>query len=155
MRYRFKLEALRQYRQFQEDTLQKELSQAMRFRDQLIDVLNNQLKMRSQTEKDLATLQGKTPTGAQMRVYESYLRRISEQIVQQRNQVDQAEKICTDRRKTLLGAVQKRKALDKLREQDYEAYLSDLNFQEQKFINEMAINRFALNKDRAVICKPR
>ena len=118
----------------------------MRFRDQLIDALNNQLNMRSQTEKDLATLQSKTPTGAQMRVYESYLRRINEQIVQQRNQVEQAEKICTDRRKTLLGAVQKRKALDKLRKQDYEAYLSDLNLQEQKFINEMAINRFALKQ---------
>ena len=93
MKYRFKLEALRQYRQFQEDALKKELSQAMRYRDQLIDVLNNQLKMRTQTEKDLANLQSKTPTGAQMTVYESYLRRINEQIDQQRNQIDQAEKI--------------------------------------------------------------
>ena len=146
MKYRFKLEALRQYRQFQEDALKKELSQAMRYRDQLIDVLNNQLKMRTQTEKDLANLQSKTPTGAQMTVYESYLRRINEQIDQQRNQIDQAEKICTERRKTLLAGVQKRKALDKLREQDYKAYLADLNLQEQKFINEMAINRFTLKQ---------
>jgi flagellar FliJ protein len=146
MQYQFKLEALRQYRQFQEDTLKKELSQAIRYRDQLIDVLNNQLRMRSQTEEDLTNLQSRTPTGAQMTVYESYLRRINEQIGQQRNQIDQAEKICTERRKTLLAAVQKRKALDKLREQDYEAYLSDLNLRELKFINEMAINRFALKQ---------
>lgn len=146
VQYRFKLEALRQYRQFQEDKLQKELSEALRFRDHLAQVLDDQLAMRNQTESDLERLQTESTTGPQMTVYESYLRRISEQIEQQRLKVEQADKLCLERRTVLLAAVQKRKALDKLKEKDHESYLADLNQKEQKFINEMAINRFALKQ---------
>jgi flagellar export protein FliJ len=143
VQYRFKLEALRQYRQFQEDKLHKELSDALRFRDHLARVLAGQIEMRKQTEMDLERLQSEATTGARMAVYESYLKRIGDQIQQQRNKVQQADKVCLERRAVLLGAVQKRKALDKLKEQDYRAYLADLNQKELKFINEMAINRFA------------
>ncbi len=146
MQYYFKLEALRKYRQFQEDKLQKELSEALRFRDHLAQVLDDQLAMRGQAESDLERLQNESSTAPQMTVYESYLKRIGKQIERQRLMVDQADKRCLERRSVLLAAVQKRKALDKLKEQDYEAYLADLNQKEQKFINEMAINRFALKK---------
>lgn len=144
MQYQFKLEALRRYRQFQEDKLQKELSDALRFRDHLAQALDDQLAMRGQAESDLERLQDESTTGPQMAVYESYLKRIGKQIEQQRLKVEQADKLCLERRTVLLAAVQKRKALDKLKEQDYEAYLADLNQKEQKFINEMAINRFSL-----------
>ena len=143
MQYQFKLEALRQYRQFQENKLQKELSDALRFRDHLARLLADQIEMRKQTEMDLERLQSEATTGARMTVYESYLKRIGDQIQRQRNKVAQADKICLERRTVLLSAVQKRKALDKLKEQDYAAYLADLNQKELKFINEMAINRFA------------
>jgi flagellar FliJ protein len=146
MRYHFKLEALRQYRQFQEDKLQKELAEAVRFRDQLDQMLDHQLAMRAQAESDLEKRQVESTTGPQMAVYESYLKRIGKQIEQQRVKVEQADKLCLQRRTLLLAAVQKRKALDRLKEQDYEAYLADLNQKEQKFINEMAINRFALKQ---------
>lgn len=146
MRYRYKLEALRQYRQFQEDKLQKELAEALRFRDHLEQVLDDQLTMREQVESDLENLQAESTTGPRMTVYESYLKRIGNQIEQQRLKLKQADKLCLERRTVLLAAVQKRKALDKLKEKDYEAYLADVNQKEQKFINEMAINRFALKQ---------
>jgi flagellar FliJ protein len=146
MRYQFKLEALRQYRQFQEDKLQKELAEALRFRDHLARMLDDQLAMRDRTESDLERLQAESTTGPNMTVYESYLKCIGKQIEQQRVKVEQADKLCLERRTVLLAAVQKRKALDKLKEQDYETYLADLNQKEQKFINEMAINRFALKQ---------
>lgn len=123
--------------------MQKELSEALRFRDHLARVLADQIEMRKQTEMDLERQQSQATTGARMAVYENYLKRISDQIRQQHDKVEQADKICLERRKVLLGAVQKRKALDKLKEQDYKAYLADLNQKELKFINEMAINRFA------------
>jgi flagellar FliJ protein len=146
MQYHFKLEALRQYRQFLEDKFHKELSEALRFRDHLAQVLDNQLAMRDQAESDLDRLQDQSTTGPQMAVYESYLKRIGRQIEQQRLEIEQADKLCLERRTVLLAAVQKRKALDKLKERDYEAYMADLNQKEQKFINEMAINRFALKQ---------
>jgi flagellar FliJ protein len=146
MQYQFKLEALRQYRQFQEDKLQKELAEALRFRDHLDRMLGDQLAMRDQTESDLERLQAESTTGPRMTVYENYLKCIGKQIEQQRLKVEQADKLCLERRTALLAAVQKRKALDKLKKQDYEAYLADLNQNEQKFINEMAINRFAMKQ---------
>lgn len=146
MRYHFKLEALRQYRQFQEDKLQRQLAEALRFRDHLAQVLDDQLAMRNQTESALERLQAESTTGPNMTVYESYLKRIGKQIEQQRLKVEQADKLCLERRTVLLAAVQKRKVLEKLKKQDYEAYLADLNQKEQKFINEMAINRFALKQ---------
>ncbi|MGD9187378.1 MAG: flagellar export protein FliJ [Desulfobacteraceae bacterium] len=146
MRYQFKLEALRQYRQFQEDKLQKELAEALRFRDHLARMLDDQLAMRDRTESDLERLQAESTTGPNMTVYESYLKCIGKQIEQQRVKVEQADKLCLERRTVLLAAVQRRKALDKLKEKDYETYLADLNQKEQKFINEMAINRFALKQ---------
>ena len=146
MRYQYKLEALRRYRQFQEDKLQRELAEALRFRDQLVQMLDDQLVMRDRAESDLESLQAESTTGPRMSVYENYLKRIGKQIEQQRLKVKQAEKLCLERRTVLLAAVQKRKALDKLKERDYKAYLADLNKKEQKFINEMAINRFALKQ---------
>lgn len=146
MRYHFKLEALRQYRQFQEDKLQKQLAEALRFRDHLAQVLDDQLFMRAQIEADLERLQTESTTGPRMSVYENYLKCIGKQIEQQRIKVEQADTLCLEWRTELLTAVQKRKALDKLKEQDYEAYLADLNQKEQKIANEMAINRFALKQ---------
>jgi flagellar FliJ protein len=146
MRYQFKLEALRQYRQFQEDKLQKELSEALRFKEQLVQALDHLLAGRHQAESELEKCQTESTTGPRMAVYESYLRRIGRQIEQQRVKVEQADKLCLERRNVLLEAVRKRKALDKLKERDYEAFLADLNQKELKFINEMAINRFALKQ---------
>jgi flagellar FliJ protein len=146
MRYHYKLEALRQYRQFQEDMLQKELAEALRFRDHLARMLDDQLAMRDQAESDLESLQTESSTGPRMTVYESYLKRIGKQIEQQRCKLEQADKLCLEQRTVLLAAVKKRKALDKLKGKDYQAYLADLNEKEQKFINEMAINRFALKQ---------
>jgi flagellar FliJ protein len=146
MRYHFKLEALRQYRQFQEDKLQRELAEALRFRDHMARMLDDQLAMRARAESDLEKQQTESTTGPRMAVYESYLRRIAKQIEEQRVKLEQADTLCLERRTVLLAAVQKRKALDKLKEKDHKAYLADLNQKEQKFINEMAINRFALKQ---------
>jgi flagellar biosynthesis chaperone FliJ len=45
-------------------------------------------------------------------------------------------------REALLAAMQKRKTLDKLKDNGLRAYMENLSREEEKFINEMAISRF-------------
>ena len=53
MDFRFKLEALRQFRGFQEETRQKELAEAQRIRNQEEAILSGLIAARDKTEKEM------------------------------------------------------------------------------------------------------
>ena len=144
MKYTFKLEALRQYRNFQEDLKQKDLAHARRQRDQDMDKLAVLMEKRRQAEQDLESEQHST-SGPHMAMYDTYLNRISGEIAVQRQKVAAAEHHCQQKMAELLQAVKHRKTIDKLKEKDFNAYVESLNQNEQKFINEIAINQFARN----------
>lgn len=146
MRYQFKLEALRRYRKFQEDAIQKKFSDAMKIKDQIINEMNNKLKQRSDVEKDLKAQQCDKQTAAKNALYERFLRKINEEILLERRKVVEAEKLCDEKRRMLLNAMKKRKAIDKIKEKDLDEFLSSLEHKEAKFINEIALNRFSLNQ---------
>jgi len=145
MSYQFKLEALRRYRRHQEESKQKDLAEAMRVRDEAEDTLNQFIEMRTKTEMDLKNNQENSASGPHMAMYGSFFKRLSEDIEAQGLKVAKAEQVCAMKREALLIAMQKRKTLDKLKQKGLTAYLDNLNHEEQKFINEMAINRFNLN----------
>jgi flagellar export protein FliJ len=146
MDYRFKLEALRQYRTFQEESCQKEMAEAQRLRDQEAARLEEMGALRDKTEKALAKeCQGRT-TGPCLSIYNSYLNKLTVDIFSQKRQLAEAEKKLVEKREALLLAMQKRKTLDRLKEKGREAYLENLNSEEEKFINEMAINRYNANR---------
>lgn len=146
MGYQFKLEALRRYRQFQEETQQKELSIANMIRDQIQSELERKLSTLKKTEMDLAAHQNKDAASPLLTLYENFLKRTHAEIQLQRKKVIAAEKTCAQKRGALMEAVKKRKVLDRIKEKDLERYLADLEHKESKFINEMAINRFALQQ---------
>jgi flagellar protein FliJ len=143
--FKFKLEALRQYRNFQEDLLQKELAHAQRDRDQEIDRLQAILDKRSRAENDLKCQQEKRTNGPHMALYDAYIQRLTGEIADQRTRVKQAEVLCQKKMQDLLEAMQNRKAIDKLKEKDLQAYREELSQTEQKFLNEIAINQFTRN----------
>jgi len=143
MSFKFRLEALRQYRTFQEDALQKELAQAQRERDQEIDRFQSLIDKRSRAEESLKQEQEKSTNGPHMALYDTYLNRLTGEIAEQRLRVSQAEALCNQKIQELLLAMQNRKTIDKLKEKDLQSYLENLNQDEQKFLNEIAINRFA------------
>jgi flagellar FliJ protein len=140
--FKFKLEALIRYRNFQEDILQKELSQAQRDRDQEIDRLQALLDKRSRAENDLKDQQEKSTNGPYMALYDAYIQRLTGEIADQRARVEQAEMACQEKMQALLEAMQNRKAIEKLKEKDFQAYREEMGQTEQKFLNEIAINRF-------------
>lgn len=145
MGYHFKLEALRQYRNFQEDIKKKELAQAQRYRDQQIEYLDALIDKRSQLELDLKSEQQNASNGPHMALYDQYLKRISKEITAQRQKLEEAETRCKEKMGNLHQAMQHRKTIEKLKEKDFHAYMQSLNQTEQKFINEIAINQYARN----------
>jgi flagellar FliJ protein len=148
MAYQFKLEALRRYREFEEERLQKELADAQRVAEQARRVLNEHVAVRLKIEEDFRkTRQSGEETAGRAGMYRSYLQRLAGEIVLHHGQVLSAEKVCADARDALLEAMKRRKALDRLKEKGEQAFLAELNSEEQKFISEMAINRYTLKQE--------
>jgi flagellar FliJ protein len=145
MVYNFKLEALRQYRTFQEDIRKKELAQAQRERDQEIEHLDALKDKRVELEHDFKSEQQNSTNGPHMALYDRYLKRISVEISAQQQRLEAAETRCKEKMGYLLQARQHRKTIEKLKEKDFHTYMKSLDLTEQKFINEIAINRFARN----------
>ncbi len=146
MDYRFKLEALRQYRTYQEELRQKEMAEAQRLRDQAADSLEALIALRDKTEKDLRAKQKEYTTGPHLAIYNNYLDKIGSDIFAQKFKLSEAQKIFTIKRDALLAAMQKRKTLEKLKEKGLKEHLEQMNSEEAKFINEMAISRFTIKQ---------
>jgi flagellar protein FliJ len=146
MAYHFKLEALRRYRQYEEERLQKELADAVRRRDLTAAAMDDRLEQRNETESALYQSQNQSTFSSHFCIYVRYLQGLEERIVKQRRRLSEAEKDTDRRRDNLLQAVKKRKTLDRLNEKGLKAYIAELDHEELKFINEIAINRFGSNK---------
>jgi flagellar FliJ protein len=142
MDYQFKLEALRQYRVFQEEERQKELAEASRMLDQQVEILAELIDLRNRTEQDMKTKQNGGTTGPYLTIFSDYLNKLASDIFSQQHKVAEAEKNLEKSREAVLAAMQKRKTLDKLKEKGLKAHISRLSREEEKFINEMAISRY-------------
>jgi flagellar FliJ protein len=142
--YHFKLEALRRYRQFQEDELQRELADALHHKEEAISTLARYETHLAQTEKEMYRQQTDSTNAAKLVIFPRFLQRITENISKQHYQIEKIDKQCETLREALLEAVKKRKTLEKLEEKEFQSYLAELSSEEQKFINEIAINQFNL-----------
>jgi len=139
------LEALKRYRQFQEESCQRDFSEAQRLQEQESQTLMNLIAQRSHTEAERGVDGDTARTGARLAMVATYLERLARQVSAQRSLLLEAQQRCEEKRQNLIAAMQKRKTLDKLKEHGLKAYLDNLNREEEKFINEMAINRHILN----------
>jgi len=146
MDYQFKLEALRKYRKFQEETLQKELAEAQRLRDREAGILTELIDLSDKTERDLKLKQEESASGPCLAIYSNYLNALASDIFAQKYKLADAEKHLEKKREVLLVAMQKRKTLDKLKEKGLKVHLDSLNSEDEKFINEMAISRFSIKR---------
>jgi flagellar FliJ protein len=146
MRYQFKLEALRRYRRHQEEILQRELGTLQRICDQAVKKLNETVGRHRRTESDLDLKQREPGFASQITMYQRYLKALEKRIEDQQRAVNEAQKACADKRALLLKVVKKRKTLEKLKENGLRVHIANLNQEEQKFIDEMAVNRFTLNQ---------
>ena len=144
MGYAFKLEALRRFRYYQEEVQQRAFADAQRMVEQAQTQLNDQFLLKKQTELEFQELQNDLITGPRAGIYRSYLNRLAEHIRQYQEKLADCQKDLEQAREALLDAMKKRKAIDKLKENEFHAFLEQLNREEIKFIDEMAINRHTL-----------
>lgn len=144
MGYRFKLEALRRYRQFQEDELQRELAAVQKLKDRAMARLLEYEAQLEKTRNELYQQQSASVQSSLLAIFPRFLERMTENIAEQQSVVASIEKQFEAKRQALMEAVKKRKTLEKLEEKEFNTYMADLSLEEQKFINEMAINRFNL-----------
>lgn len=142
MAYEFKLEALRKFRQHLEDEKQKKLAEAQRNLEEALDQLSALLAQRERTEDDLQQCQQQSTTGQQITVYLNFLQKLAGDIEQQQEAVAGLRHTCDLAREEVLEAMKQRKILDKLKEKERKRYLENLDHEEEKFIGEMAINRY-------------
>lgn len=146
MGFEFKLESLRRYRLFQQEQMQKAMADAQRLLSQAQQRLADHLALRARTEADFRQQDPHGVSAAQTSLYRQYLERLGVEIAERQRQVKTAEAQCEEQRQALMDAMQKRKTLDRLKEKDAQTFLVDSNREEEKFINEMAINRFTLKQ---------
>lgn len=142
MKYRFKLEALRRFRQSEEDRLQTELADLQRRRDEQQAILAAMIDHRCDTEQTFAHQRNKSINSLQAAMYRRFLERLAGQIQEQQDHVDAADKASENKRVELLAAMKKRKAMDRLKEKGHREFVAERNREEEKFINELAVNRF-------------
>jgi len=146
MKYQFKLEAVRKLREFEEEKRQRELADAQRILEEERAVLDKLIVSRSQTEASFRQKAEQGDIASQAAMYRAYLQRLSKLVEEQEHKIETASQVCEEKREALLEAMQKRKALDRLKEKGEQAFIAQLNSDEEKFINEIAINRFTLKQ---------
>lgn len=146
MPYDFKLEALRRYREFEEERAQKEMADGQRLLDEARDQLTSLIDLQAETETAFVQHQKKSGNPSQAAMYRGYLQHLSSDIERQRRKTKEAERQFEEKRQALLEAMKKRKALDRLKEKGEQAFNAENDREEEKFINEMAINRYMLKK---------
>lgn len=140
--YKYKLEPLLHYKNFIEETLQKELAA---FQKKLSDAekkLNDYTRAKNRCLNILQQKQLKKITISENLLYFNFIDRLSLELEKQKQRVLEIKKKYNQKREALLEAVKNRKALDILKEKDIQKYRQKLLKDEQQFINEVAVNRF-------------
>jgi flagellar FliJ protein len=141
--YRFRLEALLNHRRHQQEVLQKQLADAQK------KLANEQQKLRIIKREKLANAQllrkkqKESNTVTDILIYVTYIEKLSKNIKNQHERVQEAGEMVTRKRNELMAAMKKRKALEKLKEKGWQAFQQSLMTNERKLMDEVASTRHA------------
>ena len=141
MTFKFRYESLLNYRRHLKDMAQIELARSMEQLQSARDALN--LAAAEYTKVADAFGQGlrKGMVAHKLRSYSSYLGKLKEDITQKAVQVAEWEEIVEKKRSALLDRDKEWKIIEKLKERDFQKWLSEKETKEQMALNEMAILR--------------
>jgi flagellar FliJ protein len=141
--YRFKLEALLNYRRHQEEACQKELAQARR---RLTDEREKLERKKKEKQESLEKLQVKkkvSTTVSDIMLYMNYIQQLSKDIEDQAMLVHKTAKLVDQKRHELVSSIQKHKTLKNLKYKEQQAYQQKLMQDERKLMDEIASIRHA------------
>ena len=141
--YRFKLEPLLMHRRNQEESAQKELAQARRKLADEREKLNQAKKEKQQCIHNLQAEKRECNNFYTIKLYESYIGRLSGDIEEQGMCVQRAAHAVDQTRRKLISAMQKHKTLQKLKQKSRQNFERELLQNERKLMDELASIRHA------------
>lgn len=140
--FKFNLEVVLNHRRYEEEICQKVFAEAKKKLAVEQARLHRKKKEIRRCMRDLQRKQKESKTVSDILLYVNYLKQLSKEIKSQMEKVLAAEKKMIRKRKDLISAMKKRKTLEKLKEKRWIAYQQKTLKQEQKFIDEVAVNQF-------------
>jgi flagellar FliJ protein len=137
-RFRFSLETVLRVKRGREEKIQQEFSAILERHAHClreIGVLERSMDamVREQSEGPRAVLNGAT-----IEIFERSRKALLERLGWQRHSLSSIDSELELKRLELVAASRERKVLEKLEESQYEAYLAELNREEQAFLDELA-----------------
>ena len=136
--FSFRLETLLTQRRHAEDALQVELAEARQALAVEQAALRDGKHALSQCLRDLHRTQQERFRADDILLYHPYLERLKHTVAAQLHRVAAAERKVAQKRHALLGAMKKRKILEKLREKQARAYRHEETLLEQRLHDEAA-----------------
>ena len=140
--YKFLLEPVLNHRSFIVENLQKELA----ILEKILSGEKRNLRSYKKAKYEfLSELQKKEEEGvtiSEIVLYSSFVERLSMDIIEQRERIVEAVRKVDLKRDDLIEAMKKMKMLDKLKEKERKAYRQEVMKKEQRFLDEVATNRF-------------
>jgi len=140
--YRFNLESLLNHRRYQEEILQKELA-GLKVR--LAAEKDKLWVLRQKKRKTVQQLQEKQTDGhlvSEIKLFVDFLDQLSKEMEAQRENVLEAERNFSLKRRDLIAAMKERKTLDRLKEKGLQAYEQEQFKKERSFMDEVASRQF-------------
>ena len=140
--YNFNLEPVLKHRKLVEENLQKELAVLK------LSLVNEREKLQTYKEsrsKFLVELHRKQEEGTTISdvfLYLPFIEQLSKDIEKQKKNVLELENDVEQKRQDLVEATKKKKTLEKLKDKGLKAYKQEMIKNEQKFLNEVAVNQF-------------
>jgi flagellar FliJ protein len=141
--FKFRFKVLLQARRSAEDVLQKELAEARRALAAEQAAFRELRTNQRRCLRELHRIQQQSFQSADVQLYERYLTRLERDIHRQQKRTVSAEHKMLQKRNALIEAVKKRKVLDTLHDKDLRAYLNAVEFNERKFMDDVATQRFS------------
>jgi flagellar FliJ protein len=141
--FSFRLETVLQHHRRIEEDCQRGLAAALADltieKRGLADIENSRDKGREEFQQKLKS----NITASEMLLYQRYFDQLAFDIADRKRKVAAAVQVFEKRRTELVAALKKRKVLDKLKEKQMTAAVKKELKQEQDFMNEMAVIRYA------------
>jgi flagellar protein FliJ len=140
--FKFSLETVLAHRKHLETMVQKEFVELKHLLNHEIAKHERIMVCLNRTSDDLREKQKSKLTASEAVLHIDYVERLTTQLVDQKRIVDDTKKKVDVKRSEVLAAMKNRKALQKLRDKHYEAYIKKINKAEQNFLNEMGTLRY-------------
>jgi len=144
-RFIFRLETVLQVKLRKEDEEKKKLADLIAWQREEERILAEMVYREQNTR---ASLKEKQATGQWIEVDElkriaNFLKKIAKDIEMQKEKLQEIERRIEEQRLALLQAVQERKTLEMLKEQQHEEWRAEVEAEEAKFLDELATLKYA------------